>query len=268
MTGDRQQAGADVACDIASCAATGADAGADIAGASVVAVRQAAPAGPDGARIRSFGTRRGHLTPGQRAALAGLREAWAVPYRAARLDMRQVFGNEHPVTLEIGCGMGETTARIAADNPDRNFLGIEVYPAGVGTLLRRIEDLGLQNLRVIQADAVEVLENMIAPGALAGVNIFFPDPWPKKRHHKRRLIQAPFVNLVVQRMAIGARLHCATDWAEYAGQMLEVLSAEPSLRNCAQDFHPRPQWRPLTKFEQRGLRLGHPVFDLIFERLG
>ncbi|MEZ5653670.1 MAG: tRNA (guanosine(46)-N7)-methyltransferase TrmB [Burkholderiaceae bacterium] len=229
--------------------------------------RPAAPAGPPGARIRSFGTRRGHLTPGQRAALAGLREAWSVPYRDQLLDFAELFGNDAPVTLEIGCGMGETTARIAADAAQRNFIGIEVYPAGVGTLLRRIDDQGLRNLRVIQADAVEVLEKMIAPGTLAGVNIFFPDPWPKKRHHKRRLIQPPFVSLVASRMAAGARLHCATDWAEYAEQMLAVLSAQPALRNVADGFHPRPDWRPMTKFEQRGLRLGHGVFDLIFERV-
>ncbi len=233
------------------------------------------PAGPgpevhDGirTRIRSFATRRGHLTPGQRSAIADLGDALLLPLRDEPLDTAAVFGNAHPVTLEIGCGMGETTARIAADNPERNYLGVEVYTAGVGTLLRRIDSLGLTNLRVIQADAVEVLERMIAPAGLAGAHVFFPDPWHKKRHHKRRLIQPPFVALLASRLAPGARLHCATDWPDYAEQMLAVLDAEPSLRNTVAGYHPRPAWRPLTKFEQRGLRLGHPVFDLIHERVG
>jgi tRNA (guanine-N7-)-methyltransferase len=168
--------------------------------------------------------------------------------------------------LEIGFGMGHTTAEIAAARPDTDFVGIEVYTPGVGSLLRTLDARGLANVRVIQRDAVEVLRDRIAPGSLAGVHVYFPDPWPKTRHHKRRLIQPPFVAALAGRMAPGGYLHCATDWAPYAEQMLEVLSAEPRLRNTADGFAPRPDWRPLTKFEQRGLRLGHGVWDLMFVR--
>jgi tRNA (guanine-N7-)-methyltransferase len=162
--------------------------------------------------------------------------------------------------------MGETTEQIALARPQDNFLGVEVFNAGVGALLKRIEASALQNIRIIQHDAVEVLRDMIAPNSLAGVHIYFPDPWPKKRHHKRRLIQPPLIELLSSRMAPGAYLHCATDWEHYALQMLEVLSAEPSLTNTAENFAPRPDFRPLTKFENRGIRLGHGVWDLIFKK--
>ncbi|MGH9577613.1 MAG: tRNA (guanosine(46)-N7)-methyltransferase TrmB [Terriglobales bacterium] len=168
--------------------------------------------------------------------------------------------------LEIGSGMGETTARIAAQHPENDYLAIEVHTPGVGSLLNRIVELGLANVRVIQHDAVEVLRDMIAPPALDGVHVFFPDPWPKKRHHKRRLLQAPFVTLLASRMKPGAYVHVATDWEEYAKQILEVLCAEPLLVNTADGFAPRPAWRPQTKFESRGLRLGHRVWDAVFRR--
>ncbi len=228
--------------------------------------------------IRSFGTRRGHFTAGQREAYERLMPRHGIAYRVGEIDAEAIFGRRAPLMLEIGCGMGETTAAIAAATPGTDFIGVEVYPAGVGALLRRIEEAGLKNLRVIEHDAVEVLRDMIAPASLAGVHIFFPDPWPKKRHHKRRLIQPAFVSLLASRLTPGGYLHCATDWAPYAVQMLEVLGGEPMLANTAgpvavaesiedcRGFAPRPERRPLTKFEQRGLRLGHGVWDLVFVR--
>jgi tRNA (guanine-N7-)-methyltransferase len=226
---------------------------------------------PDGhPHIRSFSGRRGHFTAGQRHAYETLRDRWVIPFANTPLDAAVAFGRRAPLILEIGFGMGETTAGIALANPGLDYLGIEVYPAGVGSLLRRIEETGLGNLRIIQHDAVEVLYDMIAPGLLAGVHVFFPDPWPKARHHKRRLIQPAFIALLASRLEPGGYLHCATDWEHYALQMLEVLSAEPALENSAPaqagGFVPRPAHRPLTKFENRGLRLGHQVRDLVFRR--
>jgi len=226
-----------------------------------------APNSPGATHIRSFVHRRGHITQGQREALERLLGKWSIPYAPRRLDPAAAFGREAPTILEIGFGMGETTEKIALARPDDNFLGVEVFNAGVGSLLRRIEDSQIQNLRIIQHDAVEVVRDMIAPDSLAGVHIYFPDPWPKKRHHKRRLIQSPFVSLLASRIAPGGYLHCATDWEDYAVQMREVLSAEPLLRNTAEGYAPRPDYRPLTKFETRGLRLGHGVWDLIFKRV-
>ncbi len=217
--------------------------------------------------IRSFSGRRGHFTSGQKQAYEQALPRWGIDYRAAPLDLATAFGRSAPTVLEIGFGMGETTAQIAAAAPERNFLGVEVYPAGVGSLLLRIEALGLANVRLIQHDAIEVLRDMIAPGALSGIHVYFPDPWPKKRHHKRRLVRPEVVALMASRLAPDAYLHCATDWEPYAEQMLAVLGAEPALRNTAgTGFADRPAWRPLTKFEQRGLRLGHAVRDLLFVR--
>ncbi|HUH40095.1 MAG TPA: tRNA (guanosine(46)-N7)-methyltransferase TrmB [Castellaniella sp.] len=217
--------------------------------------------------IRSFVHRRAHITPSQEQALAQWLPRWSIPYRAALLDVTQAFGREAPLILEIGFGMGETTQQIAQARPDENFLGVEVFNAGVGALLKRIAEHQIDNIRIIQHDAVEVLRDMVAPDSLAGVHIYFPDPWPKTRHHKRRLIQAPLVSLLASRLAPGGYLHCATDWEHYAQQMLEVLSGEPLLRNRCEGFAPRPDYRPLTKFESRGLRLGHGVWDLIFTRI-
>jgi tRNA (guanine-N7-)-methyltransferase len=206
------------------------------------------------------------MGPGQARALAELGPRFVLPYRPAPTDFSLAFGRHAPRVLEIGFGMGDATAKIAAARPDIDFLGIEVHPPGVGALLKRIGELGLANLRIVQHDAVEVLEHMIAPISLAGVHVFFPDPWHKLRHHKRRLVQPAFVHLLSSRLAPGATLHCATDWENYAAQMLEVLSAEPSLRNTAAGYAERPALRPLTKFENRGLGLGHGVWDLVFEK--
>ncbi len=216
--------------------------------------------------IRSFVNRRSHMTQGQQQALDAYLDKWSISYRPERLDLDQAFDRSAPTILEIGFGMGETTEQIALARPQDNFLGVEVFNAGVGALLKRIEGSALQNIRIIQHDAVEVLRDMIAPNSLSGVHIYFPDPWPKKRHHKRRLIQPPLIELLSSRMAPGAYLHCATDWEHYALQMLEVLSAEASLANTAENFAPRPDFRPLTKFENRGIRLGHGVWDLIFKK--
>jgi len=216
--------------------------------------------------IRSFVLRAGRMGPGQQRALDELGPRFVLPYRAEPLDLAVTFGRDAPTVLEVGFGMGDATAQIAAALPGTNFIGIEVHAPGVGALLKRIGEIGLSNLRLIQHDAVEVLEHMIAPGSLAGVHIYFPDPWHKKRHHKRRLIQPAWVRQLSTRLAPGGYLHCATDWQPYAEQMLEVLEAEPSLVNCAEAYASRPAWRPSTKFEQRGLKLGHGVWDLLFRR--
>lgn len=215
-------------------------------------------------RIRSFVTRAGHLSAAQARAIAELGPKFVLPYVKEALAIDEVFGRQAPPIFEIGFGMGETSAKIAAATPEKNFIGVEVHTPGVGSLLKQIGEQGLTNMRLIQHDAVEVLTHMIAPGALAGVHVFFPDPWHKARHHKRRLIQGPLVSLLASRIAAGGYLHCATDWKEYAVQMLEVLSAEPTLKNSAAAYAPRPDYRPVTKFENRGLRLGHGVWDLVF----
>jgi len=210
--------------------------------------------------------RQGRVTEAQRRALADLLPIYGVPFAAAVLDLERLFGRAAPKILEIGFGMGETTAAIAQAHPEADYLGVEVHSPGVGSLLKRIAALGLANLRIIQHDAAEVLEHMITPGSLDGVHIFFPDPWPKKRHHKRRLMQPAFTALLASRLKPGGYLHVATDWEHYAQQMLDVLSAEPALENTAGRFAERPATRPLTKFERRGLNLGHPVRDLVFRR--
>jgi tRNA (guanine-N7-)-methyltransferase len=204
---------------------------------------------------------------GQQRALAELGPHFVLPYTAAPIDFDQVFGRIAPRIVEIGFGMGQTTAEIAAAHPGQDYLGVEVHTPGVGSLLKLIGERELSNVRIIQHDAVEVLEHMIQHRALAGVHVYFPDPWPKKRHHKRRLIQPDLIHLLAQKLAPGGYLHCATDWEDYAIQMLQVLSAEPRLANTAEGYAPRPEWRPLTKFEQRGLRLGHGVWDLLFRRV-
>lgn len=217
--------------------------------------------------IRSFVLRAGRMGTGQQKALAELGPRYLLPFMpagTATLDTAAVFGRQAPVVLEIGFGMGAATAEIATTRPDTDFIGVEVHVPGVGALLKRIGEQGLSNLRIIQHDAVEVLEQMIAPGSLAGVHIFFPDPWHKKKHNKRRLIQPPLVALIASRLQPGGVLHCATDWQPYAEQMLEVLSAEPTLQNTTEGYAPRPDYRPLTKFEARGLKLGHGVWDLLF----
>ena len=257
-------------------------------------------------RIRSFVLRAGRTTAGQQRAMDGLGPQFLVPYQAQELNLQEVFGgSNHQKILEIGFGMGETTAQIAALRAEDDFLAIEVHPPGVGALLKLIGENSLTNLRLIRHDAVEVLENMIAPNSLDGIHIYFADPWHKKRHHKRRLIQAEFVSLLVSRLKPGAYLHLATDWHNYAEQMLLVLNAELALMNTSKEqmqietfsvadvaseielakesfkefkptleqlkaSHPgyvnRPSYRPITKFENRGLKLGHGVWDLVYKK--
>jgi tRNA (guanine-N7-)-methyltransferase len=216
--------------------------------------------------IRSFVLRQGRVSNAQRRALDTLLSVYGIAYAPGALNFEQIFGRRAPTILEIGFGMGETTARIAQTHPGNNYLGIEVHSPGVGSLLKRIAEDGLTNLRLVQHDAVEALEHMIASASLAGAHIFFPDPWPKKRHHKRRLIQPGFIALLASRLAPGAYLHAATDWQEYAEQILAVFAAESGLVNTAPGFAPRPDYRPLTKFESRGLKLGHGVWDIIFRK--
>ena len=216
--------------------------------------------------VRSYVLRAGRMGSGQQRALAELGPRFVLPFQAAPLAVEQVFGRRAPCIVEIGFGMGAATAEIAAARPDVDFIGIEVHEAGVGALLRLIGERGLTNLRIVRHDAVAVLEQMIAPASLAGAHIFFPDPWHKKRHHKRRLIQSAFVSQLVSRLARGGVVHCATDWQPYAEQMLQVLSTEPGLVNTAAGYAARPDYRPLTKFEARGVKLGHGVWDLVFTR--
>ncbi len=221
---------------------------------------------PDRRPIRSFVLRQGRLSPAQARAHEQLLPRFGLPYAPRLLDLEQIFGRRAPKILEIGFGMGETTAAIAAEHPGNDYLGIEVHTPGVGSLLKRIEAAGLTNLRLVQHDAVDVLRDMVPPGCLDGAHIFFPDPWPKKRHHKRRLVQPRFIELLAGRLKPGGYVHLATDWQDYAEQMLEVLGACLQLENTAESYAPRPGYRPRTKFEARGLGLGHGVWDLVFRR--
>lgn len=239
--------------------------------------------------IRSFVRRAGRTTTGQAKAVLDLGPRFVLPYTGRALDLRAAFAapaaseqeigalpsakNERETILEIGFGMGEATAQIAALLSQKNFLCCEVHEPGVGALLKRIGELGLTNIRILAHDAVEVIDHMLpvwsegsAGSGLDGVHIFFPDPWHKKRHNKRRLIQPPLIAKLAARLKLGGYLHCATDWQPYAEQILEVLSAEPLLKNTASGFAPKPEYRPLTKFENRGLKLGHGVWDIVFVR--
>jgi len=208
--------------------------------------------------------RQGRVSNAQRRAVDSLLPQFGIAYSPERSDFDAAFDRSAPRFLEIGFGMGETTAQIAAAHPQNDYLGIEVHTPGVGGLLRLIEAQQLTNIRIIQHDAVEVATHMIPPHSLSGIHVFFPDPWPKKRHHKRRLLQPAFVHLLASRLLAGGYLHVATDWEEYAAQILQVLSAEPLLANSVEGFSPRPDHRPLTKFETRGLKLGHVVRDIVF----
>jgi tRNA (guanine-N7-)-methyltransferase len=216
--------------------------------------------------LRSYVLRQGRISHAQQRAYETLLPIYSLPYQAGVIDLDAVFGRSGPKVLEIGFGMGESSAEIAAKQPEIDFIGVEVHTPGVGSLLKQIGERGLTNLRIIQHDAVEVLQHMIQENTLDGVHIFFPDPWPKTRHHKRRLIQAEFVRLVASRLKPGAYIHAATDWQAYAEHILETLAQEPLLQNTAQDYAPRPNYRPLTKFEQRGLKLGHGVWDIVFRK--
>jgi tRNA (guanine-N7-)-methyltransferase len=227
--------------------------------------------------IRSFVLREGRLTPGQQRAFDELWPSYGLggapdddlAWQGEPLQLATVFGNDHPITLEIGFGNGDSLAAMAAAAPDRNFIGIEVHRPGVGHLLMRIEELGLHNLRVMRKDAVAVLKHALPASSLDRVQLFFPDPWHKKRHHKRRILQPDFVALLARVLRPGGHFHAATDWQDYAEHMLAVLSAADTLfENTAGpgNYTPRPADRPLTKFEQRGQRLGHGVWDLLFRR--
>ena len=220
--------------------------------------------------IKSFVLRAGRMGPGQARAMNDWGPRFLLPYAPQVLDSAATFGRVAPLIVEIGFGMGDATATIAAALPDTDFLGLEVHGPGVGALLKLIGECQLANVRIVRHDAVDVLEQMIAPASLAGVHVFFPDPWHKLKHHKRRLIQPAFVSLLASRLAPGGHVHCTTDWQPYAVQMLQVLTAEPTLYNTADPgsdgYATKPDYRPLTKFEKRGLRLGHGVWDLVFRR--
>ena len=214
--------------------------------------------------LRSFVRRTGRVTTGQAKAFEELGPKFVLPYTGQPLDPQAAFGRPGKLILEIGFGMGEATAHIARVRPDDNFLCCEVHEPGVGALLKRIGEQDIHNIRILQHDAVEVIDFMLPEGMLDGVHIFFPDPWHKKKHNKRRLIQSPLVAKLASRLKSGGYIHCATDWEPYAEQMLEVLSAEALLANTAEGYAPKPDYRPLTKFENRGLKLGHGVWDLVF----
>ncbi|AWB68988.1 tRNA (guanosine(46)-N7)-methyltransferase TrmB [Saccharobesus litoralis] len=226
----------------------------------------------DGRKIRevkSFVLREGRLTKGQQQALDDFWPTMGVNYAKQALDFSDLFANNNPVVLEIGFGMGASLVEMAANNPDKNYIGIEVHKPGVGACLKTADEQGVTNLRLFEHDAVEVLADMIADNSLARVQLFFPDPWHKKRHHKRRIVQPQFVQLLRSKLAVGGKFHMATDWQNYAEHMLEVMVQAEGFKNTATegDYVPRPDYRPLTKFEERGHRLGHGVWDLIFEKV-
>lgn len=221
-------------------------------------------------RIRSFQPRRSRVTAGQADALQRLWAKWGLDIDGQQVvDPAELFGNGNPVVLEIGFGMGEATAQMAAADPGTNILAVDVHTPGQGNLLNLADRSGLTNIRVANGDAIILLREMLGPDSLDGLRVYFPDPWPKKRHHKRRLIQPLFLSLAATRLKPGAILHCATDWEPYAQQMLEVLSAHPDFENtqAGGGFAPRPDFRPLTRFEGQGLDKGHVVNDLLFRRV-
>ncbi|MDT0570611.1 tRNA (guanosine(46)-N7)-methyltransferase TrmB [Streptomyces sp. DSM 3412] len=220
-------------------------------------------------RIRSFQPRRSRVTAGQADALQRLWPKWGFDIDGRALDLAELFGNDQPVVLEIGFGMGEATAQMAAADPETNVLAVDVHTPGQGNLLNLADQAGLSNVRVANGDAIILLREMLPPDSLDGLRVYFPDPWPKKRHHKRRLIQPEFLTLAASRLRPGAIVHCATDWEPYAEQMLDVLTAHPEFENTRADggFAPRPGFRPLTRFEGQGLDKGHVVNDLLFRRV-
>ena len=227
---------------------------------------QAAPDTPFMRQIKTYVLRAGRMGSGQMRAFEQFGSKFLIPYSPARLDVHAAFGRSAPLILEIGFGMGDATAKIAQVRPGDNFLCCEVHEPGVGALLKRCGEEHISNIRIVQHDAVEVMDHMLGTDSLDGVHIFFPDPWHKSRHHKRRLIQGPFIQRLAEHIKPGGYLHLATDWQPYAEQMLEVISAEPLLQNTAEGYAPKPDYRPLTKFENRGLQLGHGVWDLVFLR--
>ena len=230
-------------------------------------VQEPAAEGEHKRSIRSFVLRQGHMTTAQQRAIDSLWPQFGADYQAEAADLTALFGREAPKVLEIGFGMGTATAEIAKRLPEKDFLAIDVHGPGVGNLLKLVEEMQLTNIRVMRHDAVEVVENMLAAGSLADIHNPYPHPWHKKRHHKRRLIQPPFVAKLLPKLKVGGYIHLATDWEEYAVQMLEVLSGFDNLQNTAADYASTPDYRPETKFEARGKRLGHGVWDLVFTRV-
>jgi len=218
--------------------------------------------------IKSFVRREGRLTVGQQKALDAGWPQFGLKLEEGQINLSQTFGRQAPCILEIGFGMGQSLAQMAQAHPENDYLGIEVHRPGVGCLLKAMLDHNLTNIRLYDQDAVEVLKQCIPDNSLAGLQLFFPDPWHKKRHHKRRIVQPEFVKLIWRKLQPNGFFHLATDWENYAGHMMEVLSLEPGFVNTAgeKQFSPRPESRPLTKFEQRGHRLGHGVWDLVFEK--
>ena len=218
--------------------------------------------------VRSFVLRGGRLTDAQKRALDELWPRYGLQIGDGPLDFSVLFGNAHPVILEIGFGNGDATWRMALANPDENYVGVEVHRPGVGHLLLQLEEHAIPNVRVACEDAVEFLDVCVRPASLDGVRLYFPDPWPKKRHHKRRIVQPGFISSLAQKIAPGGLLHMATDWAPYAVHMLNVMAASADFTNVADsgEYCPRPEWRPMTKYEKRGERLGHEVYDLLFLR--
>ncbi len=217
--------------------------------------------------IRSFVLRQGRMSAAQQRALDELAPRYSIAFAPQPIDTVRVFGRRAPCVLEIGFGMGETTAAIAHAHRDTDFIAIDVHAPGVGSLLKRIGELGLDNVRIVRHDAVDVVGSMIPAASLAGIHVFFPDPWPKKRHHKRRLLQPALVHALASRLAPGGYLHAATDWEDYAREILATFTACPLLENTADGFAARPAHRPQTKFERRGVALGHDVRDIVFRRV-
>ncbi|MGZ5010898.1 MAG: tRNA (guanosine(46)-N7)-methyltransferase TrmB [Methylobacter sp.] len=218
-------------------------------------------------RIRSFIRRQGRITQGQQLALDNHWDRYCLDPNAD-YDFSQVFGRTAPLIVEIGFGAGDSLAKMAAANPDNDYIGIEVHRPGVGHLMLLLDQQGLTNVRIYCHDAIEIIERKVADNSLTGVHLFFPDPWPKKKHHKRRIVRPSFVELLTRKLQPGGYFHAATDWQNYAESMLEVLSADTRISNSSNtnDYCERPEYRPLTKFEQRGIRLGHGVWDLIFKK--
>lgn len=214
--------------------------------------------------IKSFVLRQGHMTAAQQRAIDTQWSKFGVDYRPHKIDLNSTFQRTAPKIVEIGFGMGTATVTIAQRLPELDFLAIDVHGPGVGNLLKLIQEENISNIRVMRHDAVEVVNNMLDSDSVHGIHIFFPDPWQKKRHHKRRLIQRPFIEQLLPKLESNGYIHLATDWEEYAEQMLEVLSSFDELNNTADDFAPKPTYRPETKFESRGKRLGHGVWDLVF----
>ena len=221
---------------------------------------------PQGRPIRTFVLRKGRITEAQKKAYTEYAPRWCIPYKAQQLSFAELFANAHPVIIEIGFGMGAATAEIATQHPEINYIGIEVFQAGVGKLLNEIEQRGLKNIRIIEHDAIEVLENMIPDTSIAGFHIFFPDPWQKKKHHKRRLIHRPRTDLLAQKLQENGYLYMVTDWYDYAEDAFAELSATEELRSKYEGFAPSQTWRPKTKFEQKGLNKAHPITELMFIR--